>query len=105
MLVFGSGRYAGWPAGYLRLLVRGNYVLTITGSLLLIVMGAGAWLFGLRPLSHALFGLAAAIPFTLFMWLAKRASYVRQQTQLAAQQSLIYSLLLLLGLFGLTSLR
>jgi O-antigen/teichoic acid export membrane protein/SAM-dependent methyltransferase len=101
MLVFGSGRYAGWLAGYLRILVRGNYVLTIAGSCLLIVAGAGVWLLGSRPLAHALFGLAAAVPFTLFMWLAKRASYVRQQTRLAAAQSAIYLMLLLPGLFVL----
>src|SRR5207237_1163415 len=72
MLVFASGRYAGWLAGYLGLLVRGNYVLTIAGSVLLIVTSACAWAFGSRPLAHALFGLAVAVPFILFMWLAKR---------------------------------
>ncbi len=105
MLVFGSGRYAGWLAGYLGLLVRGNYVLTIAGSVLLIVTSACAWAFGSRPLAHALFGLAVAVPFILFMWLAKRASYIRQQTRLAAAQSLIYLLLLLTGLFVLKSLQ
>jgi O-antigen/teichoic acid export membrane protein/SAM-dependent methyltransferase len=105
MLVFGSVRYAGRLAGYLRVLVCGNQVLTIAGSLLLIVTGAGVWLFGSRPLAHALFGLAAAVPFTLSMWLAKRAAYVRQQTRLAAAQSLIYLLLLVPGLFVLKSLQ
>src|SRR3979409_2655145 len=52
MLVFGPGRYASRLAGYLNVLIRGNYVLTIPGSLLLISLGTGAWFFGSRPLAY-----------------------------------------------------
>src|SRR5882672_2568874 len=60
MLVFGPGRYASRLARYLSVLIRGNYVLMIPGSLLLIATGIGAWFFGSPPLACALFGLAAA---------------------------------------------
>jgi len=101
MLVFGPGRYASRLARYLSVLIRGNYVLMIPGSLLLIATGIGAWFFGSPPLACALFGLAAASPFTLFMWFTKRASYIRQQTHFAAAQSAIYLFLVLPGLFAL----
>jgi O-antigen/teichoic acid export membrane protein len=105
MLVFGPGWCAGRLAGYLDVLVRGHYVLTLAGSLLLIATSVGVWFFGSGPLAHALFGLAIAAPFTLFMWLAKRAAYVQQQTKLAAAQSVIYLVLLLTGLFALKGLH
>lgn len=105
MLVFGPGQYAGRFAGYLRLLVRGNHLLTLAGSLLLIATGLSLSFFGSRMLGNALLGLAVAAPFTLFMWLAKRAAYIQQRSRLAAIQSGIYFVLLLTGLFVLKSFQ
>ena len=103
MLVFGPGRYAGQFSGYLGRLVRGSHLLALAGSLLFIVAGLAFWLLGSPVLGHALLGLAVAAACTLFMWLIKRAAYVRQRPRMAAAQSCIYFVLLLSGMFLLKS--
>jgi O-antigen/teichoic acid export membrane protein len=105
MLVFGSGRYAGQFSGYLRMLVRGSHLVALAGSLLLMIAGLAFWLLGSPALGQAVLGVAVATPCTLFMWLVKRAAYVRQRPRMAATQSCIYFVLLLSGMILLKSVQ
>ena len=101
LLVFGPGKYADRPRGYLSLLLRGHWILTAVGSLLLVIAGLVLRYNGIRPLSQALLGLALATPFSLMMWFSRRAAYVRFQPRLATIASAGYLVLLLAGLIGL----
>ena len=103
LLVFGPGKYADQPRGYLGLLLRGHWILTAVGSLLLIIAGLVLRYNGIRPLSQALLGLALATPFSLMMWFSRRAAYVRFQPRLATIASAGYLVLLLAGLIGLAA--
>lgn len=101
MLVFGPGKYSGKFTAYLRVLMRANYILALAGSLLLFAVSCAFLFFGSKLIGQALLGLAISAPFTMCMWLAKRAAYVEQRTRVAAAQSVIYFLLLLFGLVAL----
>jgi O-antigen/teichoic acid export membrane protein len=101
MLVFGSDRYAARLSGYMRVLVRGHWMLTGMGSLLLVFAGVICWLKGAEVSAQISLGLAVAAPFTLLLWLMRRASYVRLQPQLATTASAIYLTLTMTGLFTL----
>jgi O-antigen/teichoic acid export membrane protein len=101
LLVFGPGKYADRPRSYLSLLLRGHWILTAVGSLLLIIAGLVLRYNGSRPLSQALLGLALATPFSLLMWFSRRAAYVRFRPRLATIASAGYLVLLLAGLIGL----
>src|SRR5258708_38703985 len=101
MLVFGPGKYGTQPRGYLNLLCRGHWLLTGTGSLLLIAAGIALRLNGVDALAQAICGLALAAPFSLLMWFSRRAAYMRMQPRLATIASAAYLGLLGLGLFAL----
>lgn len=105
LLVFGPGKYADQPRTYLSLLLRGHWILTAAGSLLLIIAGLVLRFNGARPLSQALLGLAVATPFSLLMWFSRRAAYVRFQPRLATIASAGYLVLLVAGLIGLAGLH
>ena len=105
LLVFGPGKYAHQPRGYLGVLLRGHWALTGTGSLMLITAGVILHFKGIGPLAQALFGLALAAPFSLLMWFGRRAAYMRFQPRLATIASGGYLVLLLGGLFALAGLH
>lgn len=103
MLVFGADKYAQHLSGYMRVLLRGHWLLTGTGSLLLLLAGAVCWLNGATLIAQSAFGLALAAPFTLLLWLMRRAAYARLQPQFATAASALYLLLIMTGLFALSS--
>lgn len=105
LLVFGPGKYVNQTRSYLALLLRGHWILTAVGSLLLIIAGFVLRFNGVRPLSQALFGLALATPFSLLMWFSRRSAYVRFQPRLATIASAGYLVLLLAGLIALAGLH
>ena len=101
MLVFGSDTYAQlWP-GYMRVLLRGHWLLTCAGSLLLLIVSAAGWLGGEILLAQVSLGLAVAAPFSLLLWLMRRAAYARLRPQLATAASALYLLLIMAGLLAL----
>src|SRR6185295_13711621 len=104
LLIFGPAKYLDQPRSYLRLLLRGHWILTAVGSLLLVIAGLILRFNGVRPLSQALFGLALVTPFLLLMWFGRRAAYVRFQPRLATIASAGYLVLLVAGLIGLAGL-
>jgi O-antigen/teichoic acid export membrane protein len=105
LLVFGAGKYATGLRTYFRALVNGHWILTISGSLLLFVAACVARFNGYYELGQAFFGLAATTPFSLLMWFARRAAYVRFQPRLACIASAVYLALLVAGLFTLAQLN
>jgi O-antigen/teichoic acid export membrane protein len=105
LLVFGAGKYANGLRSYLRALANGHWLLTISGSLLLFVAACIARFNGHYELGQAFFGLAVATPFSLLMWFARRAAYLRFQPRLACIGSAVYLALLVAGLFALAALN
>ena len=101
MLVFGPGRYRGWLPQYLSALLRGNAVFSGLGALVLGAAGYGFYLRGAGEVAAVLFALALAQPFILFLWLARRACYVRHRPEWAALSGLVYAALVLAGAYGL----
>jgi O-antigen/teichoic acid export membrane protein len=101
MLVFGSSKYASSWLSYIRVLLRGHWLLTGVGTLLLFILSAIFWLVGSNLISQAVLGLAVATPFTLLLWLMRRAAYARARPQLATMASAVYLLLIAGGLFAL----
>src|SRR5712691_9166738 len=105
MLIFGAGKYARETRTYLRTLTRGHWVLTVVGSLLLITAGSALLFADAGSLALAIFSLGLATPFSLLMWFARRAAYLRFQPRSAAAASALYLALLLAGLFALAGLH
>ena len=97
MLVFGPGKFKDRFSEYLGLLIYGHSGITLLGSVLLLLTGLGFVLYGSREVAYALFGLALSAPFMLFLWLMRRACYVRLQPCLAAFAGGIYMILMLTG--------
>jgi len=105
LLVFGAGKYLVRLRDYLNVLVGGHWTLTAIGSLLLGGAGLVARFKGHQQLAQAFFGLAVATPFSLLMWFARRAAYVRFQSRLACIASAVNLVLLLSGLIALAMLH
>ncbi len=105
LLVFGAGKYATRLRSYLNALVTGHWALTAGGSLLLACAGLIARFKGHPQLAQAFCGLALATPFSLLMWFARRAAYVRFQSRLACIASGINLFVLISGLIVLATLH
>lgn len=76
MLIFGSSKYKGVLKKYLGVLFYGNFLLTITAGIFLVIAGALIWFFYSKGMCLVLFGLAVSMPFILLLWLLRRAFYV-----------------------------
>jgi O-antigen/teichoic acid export membrane protein len=101
MMVFGSGRYRDRTAKYLGALLYGNLGFAIPCALLLALSAWIVKLYGNAEIATALFALAIAGPFMLFLWFMRRACYVRMAPSFAAWGGILYMGLMLGGLFGL----
>jgi O-antigen/teichoic acid export membrane protein len=100
MMVFGSTKYSSRFRSYMKLLVRGNFALSIPLSLLLSLAAAALGRFHAPRVSWALGGLAAASPAILLFWLARRMPYVILQPRWSVVAGACY-LPLVLGLAAL----
>jgi len=105
LLVFGAGKYANQVSAYLANIIRGHWLLTAVGSVFLGIAGLVLAFAGMTTMSEALLGLSLSAPFSLMMWLARRAAYLRFQTRLATFGSAFYTILIVVGLFGLSTLH
>jgi O-antigen/teichoic acid export membrane protein len=101
MLVFSGGRHADHLSRYLALLLKGQWRVGAAVAAVLGAAGAALWAVGQKSLATAVGGLAAASPFTLFMWTARRALYARSQPSLAAAAGMVYLVLYVVGLWSL----
>jgi O-antigen/teichoic acid export membrane protein len=110
MLVFGADRYARRRPKYLGALVIGNLMLGIVGALALVL---GGWMYwhshieDSQRVAVSMWSLAAASPCIFFLWLMRRASYLRGDPREAAFAGMAYLVLMvsmLLGLYGIGKL-
>ena len=99
--VLGPSRYATQSRRYFSHLLRIHGGLTIGLSLVLCI-GAFAFLQANPDLAYAFWGVALALPLTLFFWLLRRVCYIEANVAIATKGSVLYALLLLggLGLLG-----
>jgi len=93
MSVFGPADYAEDLGSYIEVHLRIHAILTGLSGLALILCGIAAQslLRMTSPLPSALIGAGIALPFILWVWLARRTAYVVRRPKLALQGSLAYS--------------
>ena len=103
MGVFGTTTYAGRFRSYVRFLLCVQTALAVGTALVLAGFALVLDVAGQDAVGHALYGLAAAVPFVLLLWLARRAFYARLAPQWAALGGLLYAVLTLSGIVLLHS--
>lgn len=100
MSVFGASVYKNSLREYFGLLLRAH---GFAAAGMLLVLGASAWLLGQfsknQSLPSALWGVAIAAPCVLLFWLARRGFYVNLSPRQAVLGALVYSVVVLSGLF------
>lgn len=99
MLVFGTGPYRERLPDYLKLLMRGHWLLTAGASFTLAAVAAGLLIAGQRLVGLAVLALAAVNPLMLHLWLVRRTCYVRSKPHLAASGGLLYLAVLVVGAY------
>jgi O-antigen/teichoic acid export membrane protein len=98
MLVYAPDRYKSKLKDYLGALLRWHVAVSLVGSLALAAAGAYLKWRGQAALARALFWFAVAGPFTLFLWLMRRASYAQMNPRRAAQAGLGYLVIVMASL-------
>jgi O-antigen/teichoic acid export membrane protein len=100
MNVLGPTRYADRIPAYLGALVRGHVGLASVLALAL-ACGAAVTLAAGSAVAAPLFGVAAALPFVLLLWLLRQACYLETKPALALRGSAVYALVLLAAIVGM----
>lgn len=100
MLVFCQGRYRERISGYLGAMLYGHIGFSILCAPAL--FGVGVWFVwrGQGEIAISLMALSVACPFTLLLWLVRRACYARLEPRMAASGGALYMVLMLAGAFG-----
>lgn len=98
LLVYGAGKYAHAIPAYVRLVMRGHWLVMGVCSLILASAGIIMLQLGMPLLGRAMLGVAAAAPFILLSWLMRRACYIRARPQWAATAGALNLGLTVLGL-------
>ncbi|WP_448187852.1 lipopolysaccharide biosynthesis protein [Azospirillum sp. sgz301742] len=101
MLVFGSAKYRDAGAGYLGAITQGHWAVSAVLGGVLVLAGAGAFLFGPQTLSHAFLGGGIAAPGILLLALARRVHYLKSAPRPAAIGGALYLAAALGGVFSL----
>jgi O-antigen/teichoic acid export membrane protein len=101
MLVFGPGKYAEQFRQYLGILIYSHWAIAGLMAMTLVLSALVFSRLGSGDIAQAMVGLAIASPFILFLWLVRRAFYVRVQPQWAATGGALYLALMLAGVCGL----
>jgi O-antigen/teichoic acid export membrane protein len=104
MLVFGAGKYSDRLAEYFGILIRGHFLLLLPVSLFIAVVGVliGDWVSS--SVGHALLALAITMPFTLVLWMVRRAFYVELRPGWATFGAVLYLIVLLSLLSAMRSI-
>ena len=94
MSVFGPTSYKHQLPAYLGKLVRLHFAVTVALALLL-ALGTTCFLnlFADRAVPYALFGVALATPWILFLWLSRRCVYLELRPALAVRSAAVYCLI------------
>ncbi len=100
MLVYGSGRFREVFSTYQALLIRYHWRFGLLAFVFFVLLGGLFWSLKERELALSFFGLSAAAPAVLYLWLVRRGAYVYLNPRLAALGGGLY-LFLYLGLAGL----
>ncbi len=103
MLVLGASRYRDDLPRYLVTLSCAQALLALPACGLFGLIALCCWRWGSPTLTWAVVGFGLAHPLLLFLWLMRRASYIRSQPDRAALAGLGYLLLMMLGLGILSS--
>lgn len=90
MIVFGSGRYFEKRRSYFGIALRGHWLLTVSGGLLLFLAGATFARFYSQSVAEALCALGIVLPLTLLAELTRRAFYIEMQPGRAAIGGTMY---------------
>lgn len=102
MSVIGPSRHAGRLREYFRAQMAVHAVLASVCSAVVVLAAVAAWVIApSSPLSGAIAGSGSALPFLLFLFLARRVCYVRQRPAAAAVGSGLCLALTVLGLYVL----
>lgn len=102
MSVMGPSRHADRLKEYLRAQLAVHAVLVGICSAGVVIVALAVWLIApASPLAAAIAGSGVALPFLLFLFLARRICYVRQHPRLATLGSGCCLALTALGLYGL----
>ena len=97
MMVFGAGRFKDDLPGYRGALLRGHLLFSGLVGGLLVATAVILRFTGASDLAEGMLVLAAAQGSILFVWLFRRACYVKAQVFHASIGSLLYALVLLTG--------
>jgi len=105
MLVFGASRFSSCLDDYLRSLIYAHWQLTIPAGLVLLIAALCLQLCRPDALSAAILGLSLAMPMILFLWMMRRACYIRFDPKTSAGASALYFTSILLLASNLSALR
>ena len=98
MLVFGPSKFAQRLGSYLGVLAAGNFMLSAVGAVFMSMVGVIYWITAHEDIAIACWSLAGASPFIFFLWLMRRACYVRLSPKVAAIVGIGYMALMVGGL-------
>ena len=95
MVIYGPTRYKSNIIGYLQKLIYYQLILTSMVSLVLIVVAQ----YFESHLRNSFVSIAICLPFILLYWFFRQACYMQLKPEIAARSSIIYSIIIILGLF------
>jgi O-antigen/teichoic acid export membrane protein len=101
LLVYGAGRYEGLFSAYIRILLRGHFLLLLPVSLLLVLIAPLIGRFYTHEFQVAFVSLAAVGPFLPLVWLFRAVYYARLNPYAGTVAGACYFVLLLLSMWAL----
>ena len=99
--VFGPSTYASRLRPYLLTVLKIHFVLNFLLSLGVLLILFGVMYLGNIPETVSYVVVVLTSPFILFFWVARRVCYARGAPMLAVFGSTLYTLILLMGVYGL----
>lgn len=99
MLVFGSGKYSKRVSDYLGVVSLAHWLGTGLFTILSLCIGLFFWSVKRPAEAQTVWALALSSPFILFLWLVRRACYVRRSPHLAGHAGIMYLLIMVLLMF------
>ena len=101
LLVYGSGRYGNMFSPYVRILIRGHFLMLLPVSLILMFVAPVIGRFYTHEFQIAFVSLAAVSPFLLLVWLFRAVYYARLNPYAGTMAGACYFVLLLLSIWTL----